>query len=135
MIGEGPFQVQLNECERIVAELGLLEERNPTPNKRLGAGHFKRMSYREIYSTCIVEYAYDIKLADQSLLLFTKSGSDEHDGALGFSYYECPVDVVSYKDFVVSELALADPLDPDCARQLEEIGDSAREQYDEYVAS
>src|SRR5687768_361492 len=100
MIGEGQFQTQIATCESLLKDLGLLEERIYAPNKALGAAHFKRMTYRQLYTESIKQYAYDLRLTDQSLMLFIKGGSDEHNGSLGFSYYDCPVEIGSYEDFV-----------------------------------
>lgn len=70
MIGDGRFQTQLATAQEILTWLDLFEERQLWPNKTLGAAHFKRLTYRQIYEECIREYAYDFRLADQSLLLF-----------------------------------------------------------------
>src|SRR5262245_17658139 len=100
MIAEGLFKAQLVKIERILQKLDLLDERQLNPNRTLGAAHFRGKSYREVYEECIREYAYDFRLQDQSLLLFVKGGRDAHDGHLSFCFYECPVNVVPYSEFV-----------------------------------
>ncbi len=132
MIGDGVFFPQLKVCETILDDLGLLEERNLSPNKSLGAAHFKGMSYRDIYTTCIKELAYDFKLTDQSLMLFVRDGSDIHDGLLGFSYYECPINIMTYKEFVGSVDDLK-PIDPNFEQRVAEVGDDWRSDYEQYI--
>src|SRR5258706_1525230 len=134
MIAEGPFKAQLAKIERILAKLGLLEERQAYTNKSLGASHFRGNSYREIYEECIREYAYDFRLNDQSLLLFLKAGRDAHDGHLSFCFYECPVNVMPYSDFVASQLGIT-PDDDSFAELLATFGDELRKDYEEYVTS
>jgi hypothetical protein len=134
MILEGRFGAQLEAIEKLLGALDLLEERQASPNKSLGAAHFRGMNYRQVYEECIREYAYDFRLVDQALLLFTRAGHDEHDGQLGFCYYESPVNVVPYKDFVALELGIS-PTQPDCKKILAEFGDELRPDYEQYVTS
>jgi len=104
MIGDGRFQAQLSKVEKFLKHLGLLEERAISPNKELGAGHFKGLNYRQVYETCVKEYVYDFRLVDQSLVLFTKGGQKQTQWFLEFYYYECPVSVMPYDEFVATEL-------------------------------
>ena len=134
MIGTGQFQAQITESEKLLRRLGMLEERNPSPNKRLGAAHFKGMIYREIYFECVKEFAFDFRLCDQSLILFVKDGSNEHDGLLGYSYYECPVNIDSYEEFVGAQFSLT-PLDSGFDDLIGEVGDDLSSDYEQYVAS
>jgi hypothetical protein len=134
MIGDGPFYTQLNKCEEILEDLKLLEERNLTPNQSLGAAHFKGMSYRETYTSCIKYLAYDFKLVDQSLLLFVRGGNDKHNGTLGFCYYECPFRIMTYEEFVGSEFGLK-PLDPEFEQYVAETGDELRFEYEQYIST
>jgi hypothetical protein len=134
MIGEGRFQAQLATVEEILRTVDLCDERPPWPNKGLGAAHFKGMTYRQVYEECIREYAFDFRLIDQSLLLFVKSGVDEHDGMLGFSYYDCPLPVVPYREFVGEQNGVS-PFDPDFENVVATWGDDLRYDYEQYVMS
>jgi len=134
MIPEGRFGAQLAAIEKLLGNLEILEERQASPNKSLGAAHFRGMNYRQVYEQCIREYAYDFRLVDQALLLFTRAGHNEHDGQLGFCYYESPVNVIPYKDFVALELGIA-PIHPDYEKVIAEFGDELRPDYEQYVSS
>lgn len=134
MIGDGLFHAQLNMVEKILDDMALLEERQPAPNKKLGASHFRGMSYRQTYEECVKEYAYDFRLADQSLLLFLKSGTTCHDGTLNYSYLECPVSVMAYREFVGNEIGL-DVVDEEFDEQVGAWGDDLRSDYEQYVSS
>jgi hypothetical protein len=134
MIGEGRFQTQLSTVERILKHADLFEERQAFPVKGLGAAFFRGKSYREVYSNCISEFVYDFRLADQSLLLFEKGGSNEHEGTLSYTFYECPVEVMPYGDFVAGQLDI-DATNEDFTSILAEWGDDLRIDYDRYVNS
>jgi hypothetical protein len=134
MIGDGRFQAQLSTAEKILKKVGLLEERAMSPNKGLGAAHFRGLSYRQVYEECLREYVYDFRLTDQSLLLFVKGGRNEHDGFLNFCYYECPVSVMSYTDFVAAEYGLS-PFDDGFDDEVAAWGDDFRADYEQYVTS
>ena len=134
LIGDGRFRSQLATVERILKKLSLLEERAISPNKGLGASHFKGLSYREMYEECVKEYVYDFQLMDQSLLLFIKGGRNEHDGFLNFCYYECPVSVMPYSEFVATECGLS-PIDEGLASEVAQWGDELRAEYEQYVTS
>ncbi len=134
MIPEGRFGAQLEAIKKLLGSLDMLEERQASPNKSLGAAHFRGMNYRQVYEECIREYAYDFRLVDQALLLFTRAGNDEHDGQLDFCYYESPVIVIPYKEFVAMELGIA-PTHPDYEKVIGEFGDELRPDYEQYVSS
>jgi hypothetical protein len=134
MIAEGRFQTQLNTVGVILSRSGLLEERVLSPNKRLGVSFFKGKSYRQVYEDCVREYSFDFRLIDQSLLLFLKNGRTLDDGGLSFSYYECPVQVVPYKEFVGTQIGLT-PFDEDFEEAVAQFGDDLRADYEQYVAT
>jgi hypothetical protein len=134
MISEGLFQTQLNKVEHILNELDLLEERQPSPNLSLGASHFRGMSYRQIYEECVREYAYEYRLTDQSLLLFVKSGSNVHNGSLSYSYLDCPVKVMPYREFVGNEIGM-DVMDENFDEEVDSWGDQLFSDYDQYINS
>ena len=134
MIGEGRFQTYLSVVEKVLEYLRLLEEKTPSPNKHLGRSHFKGMDYRQTYEEMVREFVYDFRLVDQSLLLFCVSGANEHDGDLRFSYYECPIDLVPYSEFVeatISDLTAGE----DTTEVAEQWGDLFRSEYEQYVLS
>jgi hypothetical protein len=135
MIGEGQFQTMITACAGVLKKIKLLEEWNKSPNKSLGAAHFKGMTYRKVFEECIRMHAYDFKMNDQALILFTKSGTDEHDGVLGFCYYDCPFNVVSYEEFVAQECYGLSPDDPRFDAAVAEAGEAFRDDYSQYVTS
>src|SRR5690606_11917715 len=90
--------------------------------------------YRQVYEECLREFSYDFRLTDQSLLLFLKNGRALTDGGLSFSYYECPMTVQSYEEFVGSQLGLT-PFDDGFDRVVVEWGDDLRSDYEQYVGS
>ncbi len=130
MIGNGRFNAQLSTVEMILNNVAVLEERAVAPNKTLGAAHFRGMTYRQVYEECLKEFVYDFRLVDQSLLLFVKSGRNEHDGTLGFCYYECPVPAMAYRNFVALQLDVS--VDD---RAVTAWGDDFRADYEQYVTS
>jgi hypothetical protein len=134
MIPEGRFGAQLEAIEKLLGTLELLEERQASPNKLLGAAHFRGMTYRQVYEECVREYAYDFRLVDQALLLFTHAGHNKDDGQLGFCYYESPVNVVAYRDFVALEFGIS-PIHPHFPKIFAEFGDGLRPDYEQYVTS
>jgi hypothetical protein len=132
MIGDGAFEAGLNTVERLLAKLKLLDERQKTPNKNLKAADFRGKSYRDGYNLAIRELAYDFRLVDQALMLFTKDGSDLDKGSLSFSYAESPLAVISYTDFVALEEEVQ-PDDPNYENALAYWGDELRQEYEIYV--
>jgi hypothetical protein len=134
VIGDGLFQAQLNTIEQILESMEMLEERQLSPNKSLGASHFRGMTYRQVYEESVREYAYDFRLSDQSLLLFIKGGSNCHDGALSYNYLECPVRVMAYREFVGNMNGVT-VMDEDFDEVVDEWGDELRPDYEQYVNS
>lgn len=132
MIGEGEFNDQINRAARVVRQLGLLEGHVPSPNSDVGASMFRGLTYRETWEKTYRAIAYNFILTDQSLIHFTKSGSDEHSGGLNFSYLECPIEVQKYEDFCAEYLKI-DPLDEGYEEELAEYGDLLRPEYEQYV--
>ncbi len=133
MIGRGTFETHLSTIEEILKEVNLFESRIPFPNNKLGAAHFKRLEYREIYDECLKEFAYNFQLSDQSLLLFVREGNDNHKGLLSYCYYECPVDVMSYDEFVENSYSLSHQHELDLESFRIEFGEELREGYEQYV--
>lgn|GEM_PF-963121 len=134
MIGDGLFQAQLSTVQKILKKLNLLEERNISPNKEISAADFKGLNYRQIYEECLKEFFYDFRLSDQSLLLFTKGGRNENNGYLNFCYYECPINLISYIEFVAQEFGLS-MFDEELDREIAVWGDFLRGDYEQYVSS
>jgi hypothetical protein len=132
MIPRGRFNSQLATVETILKSLAVLEDRTMAPNKGLGAAHFRGMTYRQVYEECVKEFAYDFRLVDQSLLLFIANGRNANDGSLSFSYYECPVEVMTYRDFVAMQLGVSAD---DAEDELSDWGDEFRADYEQYVTS
>lgn len=134
MIPNGRFRAQLNTVEKILSKLELLEERMNFPNKTLGVGFFRGKTYRQIYNDCLREFSYDFRLTDQSLLLFLKGGNDQHSGELCFSFYESPVDLMSYREFIASELDISS-LHEEVDKAIAVFGDELKSDYEEYIST
>lgn len=134
MIGDGQFRAQLERIEQLLTKLALLADRQHSPNRSLGAAHFRGKPYREVYEISIRELAYDFRLTDQGLLLFTKAGKDIKTGTLSFSFYESPVAVMSYQEFVALQVGII-PSDPNYNKSIEEWADEFMSDYQGYVVS
>ena len=132
MIGEGEFIDQINRAASLLVELCLLEKQEYSPNRNVGAASFRGLSYRETWERTFQLFAYDFVLVDQSLVHFKKTGTNEHNGCLGFSYLECPIEVQTYESFCADWLEVG-PLNEDYDEQLAECGDLLRKDYEEYV--
>jgi hypothetical protein len=134
MIPEGRFRAQLETVANILNKVGLLEERALSPNKLFGLTFFKGKSYRQVYEDCLREYAFDFRLIDQALLLFLKDGRNLQNGSLSFSYYECPVQVMPYKEFVGAQFGVS-PFDQGFDETVAQFGDDLRAEYEQYVST
>ena len=132
MIGDGAFSDQINRAAKLLKQLGMLEAQEYSPDRNVGASSFRGLTYRETWAKSIQLFAYDFKLVDQSLIYFKKTGNNEHDGVLGFSYLECPIEVNSYEVFCSEYLEIG-PDDDDYEDQLAECGDLLRHDYEQYV--
>ncbi|MCX7049785.1 MAG: DUF2290 domain-containing protein [Candidatus Sumerlaeota bacterium] len=128
MIGAGEFKSQLNDVEHILKTINMLDSRQRFPQKCPGRAELKKMSYRQIYERLVSDNVYDFKLSDNSLLIFENEDGNE----LRYCYYECPQRLMSYEDFVLSSLGI-ELNDPNIEQILNEIGDSSRNEYEQYV--
>lgn len=132
MFGDGEFFDQINRAETLFGQLELLEKREHTPAGDVGAATFRGLSYRKTWEQTYRMFAYDLMLKDQSLIHFTKSGTDEHEGGLSYSYLESPFAVMSYEEFCADYLEINTEAD-DYEEQMSEFGDLLREDYEKYV--
>ncbi|QDV69027.1 hypothetical protein Poly24_27410 [Rosistilla carotiformis] len=132
MIGDGMFNDQINRAADVLNQLDLLERQEYCPNRSVKAATFRALSYRETFERTIQEIAYDFILSDQSLIHFSKSGNNEHDGGLSYSYLDCPLEVQSYQDFSAEWLDIK-PEDANYDDVIAEWGDSLRQEYEQYV--
>lgn len=111
LMSRGLFAAQINEAERILRSLGLLEERNYAPSyNRVKAADFRGLSYSETWEKCYSERFFDFLLADDSIMQF-RASFDPLD--LGYAFYENPyAPLVSFDQFVEQELlARGDEID------------------------
>lgn len=132
MIANGLFGAQLNKISEILDGLGLLEDRQTFPNTSLGASDFKGLPYRGVYETAVKESAYDFRLADQSLVIFRRAGEDRHNGELSYSYLECPVEVMPFREFVASQVGIPTG-HPTFEHLMDQWGDELRPEYEQYA--
>lgn len=134
MIGESIVGPQLETIEKLLKKLSLFAERSAFPRTSPGASELRGKPYREAYEMVFRENAYDFRLSDQSLFQFNISGTDIHNGSIRYCYYEAPIIVMSYEQFVAFELGLK----PDESRyknMIQEWGDESRTEYEDYVRS
>lgn len=134
MLGEGFFKSQLETVRIILDSVGLLEESQSFPDKSQGASSFRGMTYGKLYEKLIRDFIFDFRLVDQSLLLFVKGGTNEHDGLLGYSFYDSPSSVMSYRDFVIAE-CIDEQESIDIDGDVESWGDHLMPDYEKYIES
>jgi hypothetical protein len=112
----GKFMASLNEVEKILKEIELLEERNRYPQKiESPAATFGNLSYKEMWELIIGNSAYNFQLKDSSIIQFN---FEDHS----FSYYGCPFSCLTYSDFI-KEIEL----------DIHEVGDSFYPDYEIYL--
>lgn len=91
----GKFQTELNQVEKILKKLKLLEERNFFPVEDFDPAYYRNNTYFQNWSSLRANNIYDFVLTDNSTLHF-KMTNDK----LSFSFYECPFQCLTYKEFL-----------------------------------
>lgn len=132
MIADGKIKPQLESVEAVLRAAKLFGERQMHPKHESSAAAYKGLSYFDVYAKCISEFAYDFKLADQSILGFRYSPGGRKKGTLNFTYYEAPSQVLSYEEFVLSELDVP-PGGSDAVAVLADFGESLHQDYELYL--
>lgn len=117
MATSGKFSAQLNDIEKLLNDLDLLEERNHYPNLIANPGStFRKLNYPDSWLLSYRSLMYNFVLKDSSLVLF------KPDGYPSFSFLGCPYDCLSYRDFLVEN-----------GFEYNEVGNELLESYAEYL--
>lgn len=122
-MNEGLVQAQLNDGWSLLCDLHIDGYRNNFPRYPDNPGaYFRKMSYPETWETCFLEKYYDFQLFDNSLIQFRIERGETIN--LNYSYYECPYDSMTYKEFL-----------SDLETSFSESGDEFRQEYEVYLSS
>jgi hypothetical protein len=118
------FDAKIRQASSILESLNLLELYLPCRSYvdvpravRDSAGYRDEWSYYDSKSLL------DFKLVDGSILQFKDTPSARNE--LSFCYFECPLAVDSYATFLTSTFGCT----------IDEVGDMARDEYEEYLSS
>lgn len=87
-MNKGLFSAQVNEAEKLLKSLGLLQNRVTPLYNLYGSADFKRLSYTQIWQKCFTEQIYDFCLTDSSLVQFRYSAFASQ--GFSYTYYDCP---------------------------------------------
>ena len=117
MIAEGEFHAALNAGETLLNRLGLLRERNAYHRRRLGAAELAGLDYVSMWERLITANDYDIRLMDDSVMLFWRST----DGlTLRYCWFESPRSLPPFDEYARAYLGdvLQDDMDVNDIDQL-----------------
>ena len=119
----GHFQAQLNQCCRVCQSLDLVQRRVESPKYVAGLrATLADLTYLEMWKKLTADDLYDLQFQDLSLLQFRYV--NDNPFVVSFAYYPCPLNVLSFREFVHSDVYV----------RYNEYG-TAAEQYDEYVSA
>lgn len=122
-MNRGLFRTQLNTCWEIISSLELNHERVWYPMYgRYYPANFKGLTYLEVWDKCLADHLYDFQLADNSLIQFRVDSFNPLK--VGYSYYECPYQCLSYTEFVESELGF----------DINVVRDGFMKEYSDYLS-
>ncbi|MHC4119386.1 MAG: DUF2290 domain-containing protein [Planctomycetota bacterium] len=103
-MNKGLFEAHINTAWEILNALGLAEYRNYWPDySTITMSEVRNLSYAEGWKLCYRKRVFHFQLQGCCLLQFNMK-SNGQNLCLNYVYYECPYDIVSYKDFVENEL-------------------------------
>jgi hypothetical protein len=121
-MSKGQFRTQVREVYNVYKTLGLAQSFNDqaTYPPEL-AGAVRKRSYRDEWEHYVRNSRYDIKLSDWSLLQFRPQSESNRDPS--YCYQDCPLELLSYEDFV------ADVFGADAGS----VGDEFWEEYEQSV--
>lgn len=98
VISRGKFEAELNDIEKLLRKIEFFEERNYYPNLDLDPSVYRSKTFIENWKSLISENIYCFILSDNSLLNFKL---DEISKKLSFTFYECPFNCLTYKEYLV----------------------------------
>ena len=117
----GKFSTQINWAENFLNELNLLEERilyPTTPDDPLSI--YRSLNYEKTWRYCVENQVYVLQLNDASIIQINYSDNDHYS----FSYYECPYDAGSYREFLANVVGTT----------FHDVGDTFQDEYDLYLS-
>ena len=94
----------LNELERILKDLDLLQRRNSSVSYSFDFSKIRGDTYLEYWKSYYRENWYDFQLKDLSLISFSDSSNDP----FSFLYLGCPIDCVTEENYYNSSLYCED---------------------------
>ncbi len=127
-MNKGEFSAQVNRVEKLLVDLGLLNERISYPNYgNLTAAHFRALSYSDILRKCYSEKLFDFRLVDDSIIQFR--GTSFRPLSVSYSYYECPyLPMLTLENYLQQQLYLNQDADEyDVIRDYELIAPTKKE--------
>lgn len=114
----GKYHAAVNDTEQLLKSCELFLERNYWPKySGLDAAMMRAMDYEEQWRECLKNRWYDYLLNDQSFIQFRLQPYPS------FSYYDCPLEAVSFEDFSIQQVG----------EGWEMYMEHLREEYDAYL--
>lgn len=122
-MNRGLFSTQRNICWDIIRSLELDRERIWYPMyEKYKPSNFRSITYLKVWETCLTNQIYDFQLIDNSLIQFRVDSFNPPK--VGYSYYECPYQCLSYKEFIETEMGF----------DIMIVGDGLMEEYGDYLS-
>jgi hypothetical protein len=121
MFSLGLFQAQINEAEVVLRAVDLLDGARNSWRCPIGIASMVRgKTYRESWQLIYANQWYDFVLRDFSMLQFSRTENE-----LRYAYYDSPLLIIPYEDFVTQELG----------EDVELVGEMFREEYEQAIES
>jgi hypothetical protein len=116
----GKFVAKINQAERLLNKVDLLDERNRWVSypKSL-PGDVRKLSYVDEYRSYVNARLFDFSLVDRSVFQFKRNGADD----ISYCYYQSPFEAPTYRDFLLEQFGT------DLAG-IDEVGDSFSAEYE-----
>lgn len=121
-MNKGLFAAQLDDGWDIIRLLNLDSERVWKPAySGAQAATFRGLNYAQVWEKCLREQLYDFQLRDNSLFQFRVQSFSP--AKVGYAYYECPYQCMSYEEFVTIEMG----------GDLADVGEALMKEYSDYI--
>lgn len=122
-MNRGMFAAQINNGWRLLHKLNLGEQRRETPQySGIDNSEFRDKSYIEKWQVLYTKRLFDFQLIDGALVQFRALG-DYRKFVLNYVYYDCPYDILTYKDYLKKVVGT----------DYAEARDYFRQEYEEYI--
>jgi hypothetical protein len=124
-MNKGLFATQINTVWDILRALELAEYRNYYPNySAITISKVKNLSYLDAWRLFYINKAFNFQLGACCLLQFRMLKKNKKL-YLNYVYYECPYDIISYKEFIENEIRA----------DYNQVKDIFINEYEDYVQS